>query len=72
MKQIKAWGLVEKQGARKDRLLTMDYVPFWHPIKSAMFVTKGDAISYMRQARLEDKLRIVRLTITIDKDLSNG
>lgn len=68
MKEIKAWGLEEIQGGRKGKLITGDYVPFWHPVKNAVFVSRSDAITYMRQAKMEDKLRVVRLKITIEKE----
>jgi hypothetical protein len=68
MKVVKAWGLEEKTGGRAGKLITLNYVPYWHPIRTAVFVSRGDAIAYMRNAKLEDRLRVTKLNITIDRE----
>lgn len=67
MRSIKAWALVEKQGGRKGKFLSMDYTPYWHPIKAAVFAKRRDAISYVEQLKLTSLVSIVRVEITIEE-----
>ena len=71
MHPVKAWVLEEKQGGRKGKWMAGHGVPFHYPIKTGLFLTRGDAINFMRNSRTEDKYKVVAVEIYIKRRLGN-
>lgn len=64
---IKAWVLEEKQGGRKGKWAKGPGVPFHYPIKTALFLTRNDALRYLINTGQEKKYLIVCVHITIQR-----
>ena len=61
------WALEEKGGARKGKLVGLPYVPFWYPIKTAIFDNRQDAIRYVKNTRSEGKYKIIQIIVKIER-----
>lgn len=66
-KPVKAWVLEEKRGGRKGKWAKAIGVPFHYPIKTALFLTRNDALRYLMNSNQEDKYLIVCVHITIQR-----
>jgi hypothetical protein len=67
MHPVKAWVLEEKQGGRKGKWMAGHGVPFHYPIKTGLFLTRNDAINFMRNSKTEDKYRVVPVDVHIKR-----
>jgi hypothetical protein len=64
---VKAWVLEEKTGGRKGKWMPGSGIPFHYPIKVGLFLTRGDAITFMRNSKTEDKYKIVCVEVFIKR-----
>lgn len=71
-KEVLAWALEEKEGGRKEKLVTVPYAPHWHPIHTAIFATHVDAVNFKLRVCDIEQVRIVRVKITIEKVAQDG
>ena len=67
LKPITAWGLEERAGESAGELGVVSGVPFWHPIKHAMFATQSAATRFLQNTNTKSQFRVVKLEITIRK-----
>lgn len=66
-KEVYAWAIQEKQGGRKGKLVTLETTPLWHPIKTAVYRTRGDALRFIKNTNKESLYEITRIKIKIEK-----
>jgi hypothetical protein len=64
---IKAWVLEEKKGGRKGKWISAPWVPFHFPLTTALFSTRNDAITFMRNSKTEDEYDVVSVEIFINR-----
>jgi hypothetical protein len=64
---MKAWALTEKTGGRAGKMITLDFVPFWFPLRTAIFATRWDAQRFAENKGIMDDVRVVRVEIKINK-----